>query len=79
MFGLSVVSLSLRASSEVAFALGEFVAILGLLSVILGCSRFRSSIVPFAAGAYITAAYWFTTSTSFANPAVTIASVCLDR
>ena len=45
----------------------------GLLSVIWGCSQSRSSAVPFAVGSYITAAYWFTASTSFANPAVTIA------
>ncbi len=51
----------------------EFVATLGLLSVIWGCARLRSSAVPFAVGAYITAAYWFTASTSFANPAVTLA------
>ena len=73
MFGLPVVSLSLHARSGIALALSEFVATFGLLCVILGCSRFRSSIVPFAVGAYITAAYWFTASTSFANPAVTIA------
>lgn len=51
----------------------EFVATFGLLSVIAGCLRFRSSAVPFAVGAYITGAYWFTASTSFANPAVTLA------
>ncbi len=51
----------------------EFVATFGLLSVIWGCARVRSSAVPFAVGAYITAAYWFTASTSFANPAVTLA------
>ena len=45
----------------------------GLLAVIWGCARLRSSAVPFAVGAYITAAYWFTASTSFANPAVTLA------
>src|SRR5262249_31273920 len=45
----------------------------GLLSVIWGCIRLRSTAVPFAVGAYITGAYWFTASTSFANPAVTIA------
>lgn len=73
MFGLPIVSLSLRARSGAALVLSEFVATFGLLSVILGCSRFRSSIVPVAVGAYITAAYWFTASTSFANPAVTIA------
>lgn len=73
MFGLPVVSLSLHARSGIALALSEFVATFGLLSVILGCSRFRPSTTPFAVGAYITAAYWFTASTSFANPAVTIA------
>ena len=51
----------------------EFVAAFGLLSVIWGCSRRRSAAVPFAVAAYITAAYWFTASTSFANPAVTVA------
>jgi glycerol uptake facilitator-like aquaporin len=51
----------------------EFLATFGLLSVIWGCVRLRSSAVPFAVGAYITAAYWFTASTSFANPAVTLA------
>jgi glycerol uptake facilitator-like aquaporin len=51
----------------------EFVATFGLLSVIWGVSRQRSAAVPFAVGAYITGAYWFTASTSFANPAVTIA------
>lgn len=56
----------------------EFVATFGLLAVIWGCSRTRSSAVPFAVGAYITAAYWFTASTSFANPAVTIARSASD-
>ena len=51
----------------------EFIATFGLLTVIWGCSRHRSPMVPFAVGAYITAAYWFTASTSFANPAVTLA------
>src|SRR3974390_144667 len=73
MFGLPVVSLSLHARAGWQLALSEFVATFGLLFVILGCSKFRSSMVPFAVGAYITAAYWFTASTSFANPAVTIA------
>jgi glycerol uptake facilitator-like aquaporin len=49
-----------------------------LLCVIWGCSRQRSQIVPFAVAAYITAAYWFTSSTSFANPAVTIARSLSD-
>src|SRR6202021_3369796 len=73
MFGLSVVSISLRARPGWSLALSEFVATFGLLLVIFGCSRQRASAVPFAVAAYITAAYWFTASTSFANPAVTIA------
>jgi glycerol uptake facilitator-like aquaporin len=56
----------------------EFIATFGLLSVILGCVRFRSSAVPFAVGAYIASAYWFTASTSFANPAVTLARAASD-
>ena len=56
----------------------EFVATFGLLSVIWGCVRLRSSAVPFAVGAYITSAYWFTASTSFANPAVTLARAASD-
>jgi glycerol uptake facilitator-like aquaporin len=51
----------------------EFIAAFGLLAVITSCSRRRAEAVPFAVGAYITAAYWFTASTSFANPAVTLA------
>jgi glycerol uptake facilitator-like aquaporin len=51
----------------------EFIATFGLMSVIWGCSRVRSMAVPFAVGCYITSAYWFTASTSFANPAVTLA------
>ena len=56
----------------------EFVATFGLLSVIWGGVRRRPSAVPFAVGAYITAAYWFTSSTSFANPAVTLARAASD-
>src|SRR5438552_12727201 len=56
----------------------EFVATFGLLSVIWGVVRRRSAAVPFAVGAYITAAYWFTSSTSFANPAVTLARAASD-
>ncbi len=52
---------------------GEFVATFGLIGTILGCQKARPEAVPFAVGLYITAAYWFTSSTSFANPAVTIA------
>ena len=56
----------------------EFVATFGLLAVIWGCVRSRPGVVPFAVGAYISAAYWFTASTSFANPAVTLARAASD-
>jgi glycerol uptake facilitator-like aquaporin len=59
-------------------AFSEFVATFGLLAVIWGCARFSASTVPFAVAAYITAAYWFTASTSFANPAVTLARSATD-
>jgi glycerol uptake facilitator-like aquaporin len=58
--------------------LSEFVATFGLVSIIWGCARRRPGAVPFAVGAYITAAYWFTSSTSFANPAVTLARAASD-
>ena len=58
--------------------LSEGVATFGLLAVIWGCARRRPDAVPFAVGAYITAAYWFTASTSFANPAVTLARSVTD-
>jgi glycerol uptake facilitator-like aquaporin len=78
MFGLHWYSLSSHARHGGAQILSEFVATFGLLSVIWGCSRVRLTSVPFAVGAYITAAYWFTASTSFANPAVTIARAFSD-
>src|SRR3974390_1280708 len=73
MFGEPVFLASRHIRSGNAQIFSEFVATFGLLSVIWGCARLRSSAVPFAVGAYITAAYWFTASTSFANPAVTLA------
>ncbi len=78
MFGLPLVSLSRHSRSGTAQVFSEFVATLGLLSVIWGCSKLRSNAIPFAVGAYITAAYWFAASTSFANPAVTIARCLSD-
>lgn len=78
MFGLPPIFLSQHVRSGPAQFLSEFIATFGLLSVIWGCSRARSNVVPFAVGAYITAAYWFTASTSFANPAVTIARSLSD-
>jgi glycerol uptake facilitator-like aquaporin len=73
MFGLSVFSASTHPRSGPAQMFSEFVATFGLLAVIWGVARTRPSAAPFAVGAYITAAYWFTASTSFANPAVTLA------
>jgi glycerol uptake facilitator-like aquaporin len=73
MFGEDVFSASTHVRSGVPQLVSEFVATFGLLAVIWGCARRRASAVPFAVGAYITAAYWFTASTSFANPAVTLA------
>jgi glycerol uptake facilitator-like aquaporin len=58
--------------------LSEFVATFGLMATIWGCARRRPGLVPFAVGGYITAAYWFTSSTSFANPAVTLARAASD-
>ena len=74
----SMISLSHHARSGPAQVFSEFVATSGLLCVIWGCSRQRSQVVPFAVAAYIIAAYWFTSSTSFANPAVTIARSLSD-
>jgi glycerol uptake facilitator-like aquaporin len=73
MFGEPVISWSTHARSGPPQLLSEFVATFGLVSVIWGTVRSRPAAVPFAVGAYIIAAYWFTPSTSFANPAVTIA------
>lgn len=73
MFGKPILSLSQHARTGASQVFSEFVATFGLLSVVWGCARLRANSIPFAVGAYITAAYWFTSSTSFANPAVTIA------
>lgn len=78
MFSLPVFSLSTRNRSGAAQMLGEFVATFGLLATIWGCVKFRASATPFAVAAYIMAAYWFTSSTSFANPAVTLARSVTD-
>ena len=78
MFEKPVFFLSHHERSGAAQLVSEFVATFGLLAVIWGCARRRASAVPFAVGAYITAAYWFTSSTSFANPAVTLARSASD-
>jgi arsenate reductase len=74
MYALPAVSFSTHARSSSALWLGEAIAAFGLVLVILGVVRAgRASVAAFAVGGYIAAAYWFTSSTSFANPAVTIA------
>jgi len=73
MFGLELFSASEHARSGLPQLFSEFIATFGLLAVIWGVVRSRSGVVAYAVGAYITAAYWFTASTSFANPAVTLA------
>lgn len=78
MFGLPLFFSSHHARSGGALLFSEFVATFGLLVVIWGCAYGRSSATPYAVGAYITAAYWFTASTSFANPAVTLARAASD-
>lgn len=78
MFSLPLISLSRHSRGGAALLLSEFVASFGLVMVIAGCSRQRWNAVAFAVAAYITAAYWFTPSTSFANPAVTIARSLSD-
>ena len=79
MFGLDTISVSTHARSSAGLWLSEVVATFGLLMVILGVVRSgRAAMAPFAVGGYIAAAYWFTSSTSFANPAVTIARTLSD-
>jgi glycerol uptake facilitator-like aquaporin len=78
MFGEPVFQASRHVRAGAPQLFSEFVATFGLLAVIWGCVRRRSDAVPLAVGAYITAAYWFTASTSFANPAVTLARAATD-
>src|SRR5690349_15609119 len=78
MFGMPILMRSLHERSGSAQVFSEFVATFGLLSVISGCSHRHAPAVPFAVAAYIVAAYWFTASTSFANPAVTLARAFTD-
>jgi glycerol uptake facilitator-like aquaporin len=78
MFGLSAYSVSRHERAGAGQILGEFVATFGLIAVIRGASRLGLPAVAFVVGLYIFAAYWFTSSTSFANPAVTIARALTD-
>ena len=73
MFGLPTLQLSVKARTGLGQWTGEFIATFGLILTILGTVRFRRDWVPATVGLYITAAYWFTSSTSFANPAITVA------
>jgi glycerol uptake facilitator-like aquaporin len=79
MFELPAVDFSAHTRSSGALWVSEIVATVGLLLVINGCVRTgRANVVPFAVGAWIAGAYWFTSSTSFANPAVTVARTLTD-
>ena len=78
MFALPLLQLSVKTRTGGAQFFSELVATAGLLFVILQVARHRAEVIPYAVGAYITAAYWFTASTSFANPAVTFARAFTD-
>jgi len=73
MFENPLIDPSTHARTGPSQWISEFVATFGLVATILGCLKSRPDAIPYAVGLYITAAYWFTSSTSFANPAVTIA------
>ena len=78
MFEAEIFTLSTKVRTGGGQWLGEAVATFGLVATILGCLRARPDAVPYAVGLFITAGYWFTSSTSFANPAVTIARALTD-
>jgi glycerol uptake facilitator-like aquaporin len=78
MFGLPVVQISARIRPTLGEGLGEAIATFGLVLVILLALRFKAEAIPVAVAAFITSAYWFTSSTSFANPAVTLARAMTD-
>ena len=78
MFGTLILEVSHKLRDGPALAFSEFVATFGLIGTIAGATRFRPSFTPVLVGLYIVAAYWFTASTSFANPAVTFARALSD-
>ena len=78
MFDLTLLQTSENIRTGEGQWLAEMVATFGLVMTILGCVKYRPESVPFAVGLYITAGYWFTASTSFANPAVTVARAFTD-
>ncbi|EGF91412.1 major intrinsic family protein [Asticcacaulis biprosthecium C19] len=78
MFGQALVQVSTKLRDGPSLAFSEAVATFGLMATIFGCVRFKPDFTPMAVGLYITSAYWFTSSTSFANPAVTLARSLSD-
>jgi glycerol uptake facilitator-like aquaporin len=78
MFGLPIVQISARTRPTLGEGLGEVIATFGLVLVILLAAKFKAEAIPMAVAAFITSAYWFTSSTSFANPAVTFARAMTD-
>jgi glycerol uptake facilitator-like aquaporin len=78
MFGLPILQASSHARGTFGEVMGEFVATFGLIGLVLSASRHAPAAVPYGVAAYITGAYWFTSSTSFANPAVTFARSLTD-
>lgn len=78
MFGSAIFEISQKLREGPGQAFSEFVATFGLIGTIAGAVRFRPALTPFLVGLYIVAAYWFTASTSFANPAVTVARSLTD-
>lgn len=78
MFGEPLFSAAAHARSGAGQWLGEFIASFGLLATVISCSRHRPAVTPFAVAAYIAAAFWFTSSSSFANPALTLARAASD-
>ena len=78
MFGLPIMQISVRVRPTFGEGLGEVIATFGLILTISLASKFRPETIPIAVAAFITSAYWFTSSTSFANPAVTLARALTD-
>ncbi len=78
MFDLPIIQFATKARTGVGQWTGEFIATFGLILTILGTERHRPAWIPASVALYITAAYWFTSSTSFANPAITIARSLTD-
>jgi glycerol uptake facilitator-like aquaporin len=78
MFGLPIVQISAHTRPTIGEGLGEVIATFGLVLVIALTAKFRAEAIPIAVAAFIASAYWFTSSTSFANPAVTVARAMTD-